>query len=80
MRLQKSKLTQVDVKLSTLDETIKKEVSEDLNEEQMTSIKQEVWKVIASDNAKQRIAKHKLMGCIFNLESTPYNWRLNSKH
>ena len=36
----KMELTQLNAKLSTLDEAIKKKVSVDLNEEQMTSIKQ----------------------------------------
>ena len=56
----KEKLSQVDIELDTLDEAIKKKVAVDLNEEQMTSIKQEVWKLVASDNAKQRTAKHNL--------------------
>ena len=73
------KLKDVDLKLGTLDEAIKNKVPVNLSEAQMTSIKQEVWKVVSADNAKQRIAKHKLMGCIFNLESTPYDWRLKPR-
>merc|ERR1711867_213732 len=73
------KLKKVDIRLETLDLAIKNNVPVDLNEAQMTNIKQEVWKAVAADTAKQRIAKHKLMGCIFNLESTPYDWRLNPR-
>merc|ERR1711867_378998 len=73
------KLKEVDLKLGTLDEAIKNKVPVNLSEAQMTSIKQEVWKVISADNAKQRITKHKTMGCIFNLESTPYDYRLKPR-
>merc|ERR1711867_254642 len=68
------KLKKVDIRLETLDLAIKNKVPVNLNEAQMTNIKQEVWKAVAADNAKQRI-----MGCIFNLESTPYDWRLNPR-
>ena len=53
------KLKDVALKLGTLDEAIKNKVPVNLSEAQMTSIKQEVWKVVSADNAKQRIAKHK---------------------
>merc|ERR1711867_32468 len=75
----KQKLAEVDLKLATLDLAIQNKVTVDLNDAQMSNIKQEVWKVVAADNAKQRIAKHKLMGCIFNLESTPYDCKLSPR-
>ena len=75
----KKKLSEVKLKLETLDLAIKNKVPVDLNDAQMSNIKQKVWKVVAADNAKQRIAKHKLMGCIFNLESTPYDCKLSPR-
>ena len=58
---------------------MKSNIPVNLNNDQMKNIRNEVWRTLANDTAKLRIVKRRLMGCIFNLESTPYDCTLTAK-
>ena len=75
----KGKVSSVEVRLDDIDEALKKNVPVNLNNNQMKNIHNDVWRTLANDTAKLKIVKHRLMGCIFNLESTLYDCSLTAK-